>query len=365
MISQTAIPQLENVIEARGPLSEAALTVLTATPKSTPVELVNLEPAAIVALEHTDDIAEDEDIQLALFLLQSIHYGGVFEHGDEWEWNPQIIAVRTRLEHAFEDHLRAIVDCPPSPPAEREKVASLLFQMTSPDSGPSLSRFAAKSATEAQLRELLIQRSVYTLKEADPHSWAIPRLNGRSKAALIEIQNDEYGQGRPEQMHATVFADTLRSIGLDARYGAYLNQVPGITLASFTMMTMFGLNARLRGAIVGHLAAFEMTSSIPSRMYGNGFRRLGYGAETTRYFDIHVEADAIHEQIAGRDLAGSLAEDEPRLIDDIVFGAAACLTIDGLVGAHIMAAWQSGHSSLRATGATNGVEEGHHDRLTE
>src|SRR3712207_8445227 len=41
------------------------------------------------------------------------------------------------------------------------------------------------------------QRSIYTLKEADPHSWAIPRLTGRAKAALVEIQSDEYGEGRP------------------------------------------------------------------------------------------------------------------------------------------------------------------------
>lgn len=98
---------------------------------------------------------------------------------------------------------------------------------------------------------------------------------------------------------------------------------------------------------MGHLAAFEMTSSIPNRLYGDGFRRLGYDARTTRYFDIHVEADAIHEQIAARDLAGALAEDEPALLADIVFGAAACLAVDGWVGQHILDLWEAGQSSLR------------------
>jgi hypothetical protein len=97
----------------------------------------------------------------------------------------------------------------------------------------------------------------------------------------------------------------------------------------------------------GHLAAFEMTSSIPCRFYGNGFRRLGYGADVTWYYDEHVEADAVHEQIAGRDLAGSLAEDEPELLEDILFGANACLTVDGWAGDHILDAWEAGRSSLR------------------
>jgi hypothetical protein len=56
-------------------------------------------------------------------------------------------------------------------------------------------------------------------------------------------------------------------------------------------MSLLGLHRRLRAAIAGHLAAFEMTSTIPSRLYGNGFRRLGHDASTTAYFDEHVEAD--------------------------------------------------------------------------
>src|SRR3712207_5344992 len=113
-------------------------------------------------------------------------------------------------------------------------------------------------------------------------------------------------------------------------------------------MSLFGLHRRLRGATVGHLAAFEMTSSLPNRMYGNGFRRLGYDEDVTWYFDEHVEADAVHEQIAARDLAGGLIESEPELLDDLLFGAAACLTVDGWVADHMFDAWTSGRSSLRA-----------------
>jgi hypothetical protein len=146
-------------------------------------------------------------------------------------------------------------------------------------------------------------------------------------------------------MHSELFAATMRGLGLEPRYGGYLDQVPAITLASVNLMSLFGLHRRLRGAIVGHLAAFEMTSSTPNRFYGNGFRRLGH-PELTGYFDEHVEADAVHEQIAARDLAGGLVEDEPETVDDVMFGAAAALAMDGWVTEHVLSAWRSGRSSL-------------------
>ncbi len=58
-----------------------------------------------------------------------------------------------------------------------------------------------------------MHRSAYQLKEADPHSWAIPRLSGPPKAALVEIQADEYGGGRPDRMHAELFADAMEALG--------------------------------------------------------------------------------------------------------------------------------------------------------
>jgi len=76
-------------------------------------------------------------------------------------------------------------------------------------------------------------------------------------------------------------------------------------------------------------------------------RRLGFGDDVTDYFDEHVEADAVHEQIAARDLAGGLAEDHPELLSDIMFGASACLTVDGWAAGHMLDAWERGESSLR------------------
>lgn len=326
---------------ARGPLGDAVRKRLTGETDAVTVR------SAQAAVAEASDLLHDDDVQLALFLLYASAYGSLPGLDPRLEWDPELIAVRGVLEAAFEQRLREVVPIPEMPEPTVDAVGRALFALAADDDGPSLSRYLARKATPEQAREFFLQRSVYTLREADPHSWAIPRLTGRAKAALVEIQSDEYGGGRPERVHAEIFAAAMRGADLDDTYGAYVDDVPAITLASHNMMSMFGLNRRLVGAIVGHLAAFEMTSSIPNKLYADGLRRLGYGEDVTDYFDEHVEADAVHEQIAARDLAGGLAEDRPDLLPDIMFGAAACLAVDGWVGEHILDAWSRDESSLR------------------
>ena len=60
-----------------------------------------------------------------------------------------------------------------------------------------------------------------------------------------------------------------------------------------------------------------------------------------------MQADSVHELIAAHDLAGGLAHDEPGLAPDVVFGAAACLTLDAAVAQHLLGSWARHASSLR------------------
>lgn len=328
----------------RGPFSAELLSVLAQPVESTPAS--GLHQLAVTAVTEAQNILADDDIQLALFCLYELHYGGFDEADEHWEWNPDLLTARHTIEEAFEAALRAAVELPALTARTSDDVAAVLFSLAAAEDGPSMSRFVAKKASLEQLREFLIHKSVYQLKEADPHTWAIPRLTGRAKAAMVEIQADEYGGGRSHRMHSALFAQTMRGAGLNDAFGCYIDAIPAITLASTNMMSLFGLNRRLRGAIVGHLAAYEMTSSQPNRFYGNGFRRHGFDKDVTWYFDEHVEADAVHEQIAGRDLAGGLFEVEPDLLKDIYFGACAALTVDGMATARTMAAWEAGKTSL-------------------
>lgn len=288
----------------------------------------------------------DDDRQLALWILYELHYRGFDEVDDGREWDPGLLALRAGLEEDLEAELRAA--CAPivALAADATTVPDRLTAITEHDSGPSLTRYLQRQATREQYLEFLVQRSLYHLKESDPHAWVVPRLAGAPKVALAELQYDEFGGGRPERLHAQLYADALAESGLDATYGAYVDRVPAYVLAVNNAMSLFGLNRRLRGAAMGHLAAFEMTSSLPCRRYLQGARRLGLPEAVCHYFDEHVEADAVHEHLAARDICGALVDAEPHLLDDVLFGAAACVHLDAVAGERLVETWQRGGSAL-------------------
>lgn len=303
-----------------------------------------VELPAIDVPPSTDPLG-DEDLQLALYLCYELHYRGLPGVPEEWEWSPSLLALRARLEAQFERALREAVGTQ-TIPVDAAEIDLALRAVAEAETGPSLSSYVQNRATVEQVREFVIHRSAYQLKEADPHSWAIPRLAGSPKAALLEIQFDEYGRGRADWIHAELFARSMRALGLDSTYGAYLDWIPAVTLATVNLMSFCGLHRRLRGAIVGHLAVFEMTSSIPNRRYANGLRRLGFGPDVTRFFDEHVAADAVHENIAAVDLAGGLAAQDARMAESVLWGARALTMLDGRWAAHVLGAWEAGRSSL-------------------
>lgn len=321
----------------RGPLSEELFGALRQSPGT------GLTPPGPV--DPTDPIG-DEDLQLALYVAYELHYSGIRGVDERWEFSPPLLSFLAALELPFEAAVADLVG-----PAEVVKpagVAEALQGVVAEDLGPPLSRYLELEGTREQMLEHVIHRSAYQLKESDPHSWAIPRLPPGPKAALLEVQFDEYGGGSSERMHSVLFSRTMEELGLDGTYGGYLDRWPGVTLATVNLMTGFGLRRRRRGAIVGHLAAFEMTSSIPNRRYGNALRRLGFGPEVTHFYDEHVEADAVHENIAAWDLAGGLAAAEPEVAADILFGARALLQIEARWARHLMEAWERGETSLRS-----------------
>jgi hypothetical protein len=148
-------------------------------------------------------------------------------------------------------------------------------------------------------------------------------------------------------MHAELFRNTMAHLNLDTTYGAYVDAAPASTLATSNAISLFGLHRRLRGALLGHLAAFEMTSSLPNRRYGNGLRRLGVDEAAARFYDEHVEADAVHEQIAMVDLCGAFVADEPEQAAEVLFGAACALALDTAAATVTLGRWRAGRSALR------------------
>jgi hypothetical protein len=285
----------------------------------------------------------DEDLQLALWCCYELHYRGFDDVREEWEWHPAILRFRGQLERRWIAALRELVGTPADRVAD---VPAALAELIGRHDGPDLSGYLAREATLAQFAEHLAHRSIYQLKEGDPHSFGIPRLDGPVKAALVEIQADEYGGGRPGRMHAELFRSAMRWLALDDSYGHYVPAVPAVTLAVSNVMSLFALQRRWLGALLGHLAALEMTSTSPNRRYAAGADRLGAGWQARRYFDEHVEADAVHEQIAVYDLCGGYAAAHPERAGGILFGAACCLAVDDQLAGHLLTCWTAGQTSL-------------------
>jgi hypothetical protein len=307
-----------------------------------------------------------DDLQLALYACLELRYRGFAGVDDEWEVEPSLVELQQRLAQAF---LRAVAAevgpvpaHPPTPEEARAEVARLAGWPApggdggsddsdsgeGDDGGPSLSAWMEASGELQHMREFAVHRSAYQLKEADPHSYALPRLRaGKAKSAYVEVQGDEYGDGRPGASHQELFADTMRGLGLDATYGAYLDAVPAETLATVNLLSAFGTSRRWLGACVGHLALFEMTSVGPMGRYAAAVRRMTGSDEAARFYDVHVVADEHHQRLAADVMVPAFVESEPDQAVGLVFGARALAVVEGRLTALLLDRWGRGLSSLR------------------
>ncbi|KOV36343.1 iron-containing redox enzyme family protein [Streptomyces caelestis] len=313
----------------RGPLSGAVEDHLRATGPLPPDEEITAAPVY------------GDDFQLALYLCYELHYRGFAGVAAEREWDPELLRVRAALEDRFLTALRA--------DARRhdgvdEALAGILVE---PVDGTGVSHFLRDEGELWHVREYAAQRSLYHLKEADPHAWVLPRLWGRAKAAMAAVEFDEYGGGRADRVHARLFADLMTDLGLDTTYGRYLDAACAELLVTVNLMSLFGLHRSLRGALVGHFATVEITSSPGSRRLAEAMRRTGAGPAAEHFYDEHVEADAVHEQVVRHEVIAGLLEVEPHLAADIAFGVDATVFAEDRLGERLLADWSAGRSSLR------------------
>lgn len=328
--------------QPRGPISNALFDYMLDGPQAT--------SSLVVRRCNPFHALDDADLQIALWALYELHYRSFDDIDERWEWDPTLLAVRSNLEVIFERALHDVVReevAKQNPSVQTNArpregdLASRFFELVGAFEGPELARRVQRDASAEQIREFLLNRSIYHLKEADAQTWVIPRITGLAKSALVELQFDEYGSGVAGRTHVELFAITLDEVGLDSRYGAYIDEATASTLAANNVMSLFGLHRRHRGAAMGHLAAFEATSSLPCRRYAAGLRRAGFSDVAADYFDEHVEADAVHEQLAVRAICANLVKEEPRLEADILFGALCCLVLDARQAAELITRWDN------------------------
>lgn len=312
----------------RGPLSEQVVAALSGDPDGRPIAFTAADPYG-------------EDLTIALHTLYELHYRGFDGVNPEWEWDPELLRLRAQAERVFLDALRSDVDGGDDLDAE---LGALLVEHVP---GNGVSHHLRDHGTWEQMCEYFAHRSVYHHKEADPHAWVIPRLHGRAKAALVAVEFDEFGGGKADRMHSRLYADLLDGAGMSSEYLHYLDDVPAPAIAIVNMMSLFGLHRSLRGALVGHFAAAEITTAPSAQRMAQALTRLEADPRCAEFFTEHIEADAVHEQIMRNDVIGSLLEQEPGLRADVVFGIQATEHLESRLANHLLSAWSADESSLR------------------
>ena len=90
-----------------------------------------------------------------------------------------------------------------------------------------------------------------------------------------------------------------------------------------------------------------MTSSVPEPPLRRRAAAARLDEAATDFFDEHVVADAVHENIAAVDLAGGLARAGARAGADVLWGAARCVELEARWAAHLLGAW-GGEGAARA-----------------
>ncbi len=167
-----------------------------------------------------------------------------------------------------------------------------------------------------QLREFVVHRSAYQLKEADPHSWALPRLHGGAEGRARRDPGRRVRR-RPRRARSTrrCSPTAMDALGLDSDATAPTSTaIPGVTLATVNLMSLLRAAPALarRDRRPPRPVRDDVVDPEPALRRRAAPARASASAATD-FFDEHVEADAVHENIAAVDLAGGLARQEPAL----------------------------------------------------
>ena len=132
----------------------------------------------------------------------------------------------------------------------------------------------------------------------------------------------------------------MEASGLRPEPGVYVDEAPVEILEQNNALSMFGLQRRLAGR---GASATSPPSRPRARCRRGGWRRGWNGSASpprwSAYYTEHVEADAVHEQVALRDVCVALVAEEPGLEPDVWFGAWACLDLENRTAHRLLSTW--------------------------
>ena len=98
---------------------------------------------------------------------------------------------------------------------------------------------------------------------------------------------------------------------------------------------------------MGQFATVELTSSPGSERLVRALRRLRCPEQAVAFYDEHVEADAVHEQVVRHGVIAQLLDGEPHLADDVLFGIRGSGFLGNRLADLLLDGWEHGRSTLR------------------
>lgn len=261
-----------------------------------------------------------------------------------------LAAVLLRLEEGFRRSLDRL-PLPDEPPEQPQAFADWLSALVldrPPVADPGLGAFLRDRATLDQLREIVAQRSLFFLKEPDPWAMVIPSLRGEAKAGLIDVLLDEYGWGRYDHMHSTVYETLMDRLGLETGYDAYLDRTSHRFLAVLNYQGMLARHRRLCRRMYGYIYLVEAESPQAMGTYLAAYDRLGVtDPDIRRFYELHVTADEDHQRVALEEMIVPVVRDEPAAAGEIARGVLGGQYLEHAFSAHLLGCFTAGRSSLR------------------
>ena len=318
-------------------------------------------PAAAALVSLAGDVARrafdegDEDaLRTAHRAMYALHAQSAWSPVDAVRVNEHdvtLAAVLRELERGFERELSRFEvpsDMPDDPALFGPWLTDLALSRDLPQiPATGMGPFIRDEITLDQLREIVAQRSLFFLKEPDPWAMVIPSLRGKAKAGLLDLLLDEYGWGRHDHMHSTVYEVLMERLGLDTGYDAYFDRTAWQFLAGMNLQGMYARHRRLCRRMYGYIYLVEADSPDSMRHYLAGWERLGVeDPAVTKFYELHVTADEGHQEVALDELIGPVVADEPDARADIARGVVEGRAVHALFGAHLRASFVAGRSSM-------------------
>lgn len=253
---------------------------------------------------------EDDDAQLAFWLLNIVgvaDFHRVHDAGLGRASSP----LESALTDRFAQELRRLV--PTDASAAPTDLVAFLDELRARPAAATPRTGAADEVVAA-----FAAKAPYLGWEADPHTFLLAVVEPELKQPLATIQAGEYGVGHG-QPHARIYRECLAALGLSVTDAVEDASGPDLALANSAWL--FARHRRLRGASLGQLCFLEVDSVEPCRERVSAWDAAGLPAEGRRWYDVHVLADAEHQDIVRHDLVPRIEERAPWLVPDVAFGA--------------------------------------------